>query len=318
MLRVRTVTDITDSLGFPGDPDNYLDIVHGDWDAGLSKPGWCFLLEDGEVRLGRLGFIVSPTTSDPHWLGSLPPFELSIYGLELPWNGDFHEYGRQLIHESLAQIEDEVPGLLQASINIEGRAHSHERRVLLESLGMDLFQEKHGFSWRDRGQTLDTGDRLEFLSVSDLGADAYRSVMAASGEGTLDRNDRYYWRGCGADNWAAQMMVYLDPDDAAMWLVALSKDEPVGYVAVASDDSWGSTIIHIGVVPDHRGNGYISDLLNAGTRTARSAGITSMLSDVDVMNAPMSRAMEQAGHDPDIRPWHTWTYRQSVRSVIEA
>jgi RimJ/RimL family protein N-acetyltransferase len=214
---------------------------------------------------------VASTTSDSQWLGSLPPYELGIYGLELSWSGDFQGHGRRLIHESLAQIDDEVPKLLQSRISIEGRPHADERRT----------------------------------------------VMAAGGAGTLDRNDRYYWRGCGPDNWAARMMAHLDPEDEPMWLVGFCVDDPIGYVAVARDDSWGSTIIHIGVVPGHRGNGYIADVLAGGSAAARSAGISAMLSDVDVVNEPMIRAMELAGHDPALRPWHTWTYRAAVRSLLE-
>jgi GNAT superfamily N-acetyltransferase len=316
MLRVRTVTDINDFLGFPGDPENYADIVKDDWESGESKRGWCLLLEDGDERIGRVGFLVTPTTSDPRWLGSLPPTELSIYGLELPWDGNYLDAGGQLIRESLREIQSEVPDLLQVRINVEGRPFADARRLLMESLGTELFQEKQGFSWRDHGESLDPGDRLSFRSVSDVGAGVYRSVMSLCGENSLDRNDRYYWQGCGPDNWAAQMMVYLHDHDAPMWLVGYHDDVPVGYVAVGSDEAWGSTIIHIGVVPSHRGNGYIHDLIVAGTAAARRAGITSMLSDVDVLNQPMVSAMSRAGYDSGLRPWHTWVYRTAVSSVI--
>jgi ribosomal protein S18 acetylase RimI-like enzyme len=137
--------------------------------------------------------------------------------------------------------------------------------------------------------------------------------MARCGEGTLDRNDHYYWTGCGPDNWAAQMMVYLQPSDARMWLMASHLGEPVGFVAVGSDDDWGSTIVHIGVDPRHRGHGYVNDLVLAGTAAAQSGGIHTMLSDVDVVNGPMMEAMRRNGHDDD-PGWHGWHLRGPFHS----
>ncbi|RPI25419.1 MAG: GNAT family N-acetyltransferase, partial [Actinobacteria bacterium] len=148
-----------------------------------------------------------------------------------------------------------------------------------------------------------------------VGRDAFRAVMGPCGEGTLDRNDRYYWGGCGPENWAAQMSVYLDEADAGMWLIGFAEGSPVGFVAVASDEEWGSTIVHIGVLPEHRGNGYIDDLITAGTAAAQRAGITTMLSDVDVLNEPMMAAMRRAGHRDDARPWHVWAYRGEVDRI---
>ena len=146
--------------------------------------------------------------------------------------------------------------------------------------------------------------RLTYRTILDVGIDAYQQVMSRCGEGSLDRNDRYYWGGSGRRNWARQMTEYVSDADALMWLIGYARDEPIGYVAVGRDEDWGSTIIHIGVLPDHRGNGYIDDLIAAGTVAARDQGITSMLSDVDVTNTPMMAAMRRARHSEDVRPWH--------------
>jgi len=202
-----------------------------------------------------------------------------------------------------------VPDLLEVRINNEYHPDAAAMCRLLETCGMTLFHEKQGFSWVDDGAPIEIGDRLDFRSLPEVGEDTYRSVIAPCGEGTLDRNDRYYWEGCGPDNWAAQMTAFVDEDDASMWRIGFAGDSAVGYVAVMSDDDWGSTIAHIGVVPEHRGNGYIHDLLAAGTAAAQSRGITTMLSDVDVLNRPMIDAMRLGDHREDVRPWHVWVYR---------
>jgi hypothetical protein len=84
MLRVRTVTDAADFAGAPGDPHDYTDQIADLYASGESRPEWCFVVEDGRDRLGRVGFRVSPTTSDVAWLGTLPENELSAFGLHLP------------------------------------------------------------------------------------------------------------------------------------------------------------------------------------------------------------------------------------------
>jgi RimJ/RimL family protein N-acetyltransferase len=113
------------------------------------------------------------------------------------------------------------------------------------------------------------------------------------------------------------MTAYFEEEDARMWLVAHRAGSAVGYVAVASDDDWGSTIVHIGVIPEQRGNGYIHDLIAAGTAAAQKAGIQMMLSDVDVLNQPMVNAMRRAGHRDDHRPWHIWVYRADTNQIAE-
>ncbi|HJQ90253.1 MAG TPA: hypothetical protein VJ950_00975 [Acidimicrobiia bacterium] len=85
MFRVRTVNDVDEFVGVLGDPEDYADSVSGLWDSGESRPGWCFLLKDDSAQVGRVGFRVSPTVSDPSRLGSLPAEELFVYGLHLRW-----------------------------------------------------------------------------------------------------------------------------------------------------------------------------------------------------------------------------------------
>jgi RimJ/RimL family protein N-acetyltransferase len=136
--------------------------------------------------------------------------------------------------------------------------------------------------------------------------------MAATTAGTLDRNDRYYIARCGPEPWAEEIMTALRDGDETSWLLGYHGDEPAGFVAVSAfdEDTW--TIVHIGVVPPHRGHGHVLELLAAADGVARRRGFTAGLSDVDVENAPMIAAMERAGHRTELRPWHIWHYRREV------
>lgn len=317
MLRARTVDDVDDFVGAPGDPAGYADTVTNLWESGESGPHRCFVLEDGPTRLGRIGFRVTPTVSDPAWLGSLPPEELSVFGLHLPWDEEYLKIGRSLFRSATTSLLGDVPEKLEVRIINDVHSHPEARCRLLEHCGMEVFQEKHGFTWVDGGRVIQPGARLEFQSIAESGVDVYRSVMAPCGEGTLDRNDRYYWEGCGPSNWAAQMTEYLDEDDASMWLIGYHGEVPIGYVAVVSEEDWGATIGHIGVIPEHRGHGYINDLLAAGTAAAQRSGISTMLSDVDVLNLPMRHAMNNGGHLEDPQRWHVWAYRGDLEGMAE-
>jgi hypothetical protein len=77
MLRVRSIQTVEEFGRWPGDPDDYPNQVLGLWEAGESRPEWCFVLEEHGERIGRIGYRVTPTVSDPTWLGTLPAGELS-------------------------------------------------------------------------------------------------------------------------------------------------------------------------------------------------------------------------------------------------
>jgi ribosomal protein S18 acetylase RimI-like enzyme len=202
--------------------------------------------------------------------------------------------------------------VLDSRLNPEVHDHLDERRRLLEGAGLSIFQEKEGFWWEDDGAPIDDAGRLSYRSLAELGRPAFSAVFGRGPEGTLDRNDRYYWTRCGPDGWAAEMLGFCRASDEESWLVGVDPaGDPVGYVLVSAFDEDGvATIAHIGVLPERRGNGYGLDLLAAGMRAARERGFRAMLNDVDVENRPMLGAFERAGHSTSARAWHVWHYRR--------
>ncbi len=317
MPRVRTVTDADDFVGLPGDPAGYRDQIAADFAAGESRPEWCFVLEEDGARIGRLQLLVEQVP-EPGACPGLPGAELFGVGLDLPWEGDYVEAGSRLLAAALTATRGEVPDLFQFRVNAEVHPHPELRNELARAWGMTLLQEKQGVWWEDGGTPIDVPGRLGYRTIADVGPDAYAAVMGRCQEGTIDRNDRYYWGACGPEGWGRVMVSFARDEDAAMWLLAHRHDEPVGYVAVTAVEDWGSTIAHIGVLPAHRGNGYVDDLLAAGMAAARRCGIRSMLSDCDVLNEPMAAAFRRAGHRSDVRPWHAWYWWAPVDGALAA
>jgi len=289
------------------------------WVAGASRPEWCFVAEDESgARVGRVGYRVEPTVTNPAWLGTLPPAELFAFGLWLPWEHGGCDLGRVLFATTLGRLAPELPARLDARVNPEIDDHPGERVRLFDDIGMDLFQEKQGFTWRNSGAPIPPPGRLRFATALDTGRDLYQDVMARAGRDTLDRNDRWYRDHMDEAHWAAQMMEYLQEEDSGSWLVASDPaGDPVGMVAVSTFDPGVATVTFIGVVPEHRGRGYGHDLLQAATSAAYGRGFEEMLSDVDTLNQPMIDTMRSAGHLGGVRPWHIWHYRAEVATLVD-
>jgi ribosomal protein S18 acetylase RimI-like enzyme len=200
---------------------------------------------------------------------------------------------------------------IDARINAADHPAPGRARAVLEAAGFGLLQEKEGFVWTDDGTPVHVPARLTFRSLRDVGEDAFIAAMAAGCAATLDRNDRYFYALVGPEGWGREMMGYAGPgDEDSWWLAHDVSGALVGYVMLSPFGEEGvGTIAHIGVVPGQRGRGYVHDLLQRTNAGAQERGFSSVLSDVDVRNAPMLAAMERAGHHAGVRPWHIWHYR---------
>ena len=80
------------------------------------------------------------------------------------------------------------------------------------------------------------------------------------------------------------------------WELAYAPDgELVGLVMPARNPT-SPVVDYIGVVPEHRGKGYVDELLARGAATLLSAGAEQIRADTDTANAPMADAFRRAGY----------------------
>lgn len=290
-----------------GDPDQWQRRIEGHWRDGTGRPEWCLIAEVGGRAVARVAVTAAPVGC------GLATLEHRLVGLWFAPDGD-GAHGAAVIAAAL----DLVPrhgATVDAAVNPEYMDQPHERLRLLGDAGFRVFQEKEGFLWRAADGTSAKADAgappsgLVFRSIEDVGPDALAGVLARGVAGTLDRNDRHYRDMCGPEAWGREMLGYLEPDDARDWLVAYLDERPVGYVLLGGfDEPDRGTIIHIGVLPDSRGRGLGVELLREANRRARRR-FTTIVSDVDVENGPMRRAMERAGHHAGATAWHVWSMR---------
>ena len=286
--------------------------IRGAWADGSGAPQLTFVAQDDSgAPIGRLAFTHASVAS------ALPDVhEALAIGLWLPWAApEAVEIGRRLVVDGLPALPPDVIAL-DGHANPEYMVGSDVRRAVFEAAGLPLFQEKEGFVWTPASSPPPAADpRLTFRSIDEVGTGLYAATMSRCTVGTLDRQDRYYADLVGTEGWGPEMLAFLTDDDAPTWLLAFDPaGEIVGYVALGDFDQPGrGTIMHIGVVPEHRGRGYVGELLDACNQAALDRHFRTVLSDVDVENGPMLAAMERAGHLSSATPWHVHHYRLELR-----
>ena len=80
------------------------------------------------------------------------------------------------------------------------------------------------------------------------------------------------------------------------WRIAtLPGGEPVGFV-IPAHNGYNPIIAYLGVVPAHRGHGYVHDVLAAGTSLLAAQNVPRIRASTDVGNAPMAAAFARAGY----------------------
>jgi ribosomal protein S18 acetylase RimI-like enzyme len=302
------------ALGATGsDADAMAEQLRGLWTDGSGRPEWTLVAEVGGRPVGRGALFTEP-------LGcGLDTSEAKLASLWLDWSHPGVEVAGVALLDAAAGLALPAARSLERRLNPEVHDRIPEWRRVLAAAGFGLFQEKEGFVWTDAGQPLPPPSRLQLRALEEVGTEAFADAMAAGIAGTLDRNDRYYLEVCGPGAWGRQMVEFVEPGDEASWLLGYEPDGMLaGYVALGPFEPGVGTIVHIGVVPERRGRGYVDDLLAAANRAARTRGHRSILSDVDTLNAPMLAAMERADHRPGVRPWHVWSYRRDLTDAPAA
>lgn len=68
----------------------------------------------------------------------------------------------------------------------------------------------------------------------------------------------------------------------------------MGFVTPARND-YNAIIAYLAVLPRHRGNGYINEILAEGTRILAAHDVPRIRASTDVDNVPMAMAFERAG-----------------------
>lgn len=86
------------------------------------------------------------------------------------------------------------------------------------------------------------------------------------------------------------------PGEPGWWRVADGPSgEAVGFV-IPSATPYGRNVGYLGVLPEHRGQGYVDELLAYVTAFHRAAGATRITATTDAVNLPMADAFARHGY----------------------
>ncbi|WP_207309587.1 GNAT family N-acetyltransferase [Streptomyces kasugaensis] len=181
--------------------------------------------------------------------------------------------------------------------NAATRQAVEDRMTVLERAGAQLFVERLRWDWRPQSPVPEPGGRLAFRPVHD--AEELMALMALALDGTLDahsRDDltRMSVHEAAVKHYEEELARYTSPRD--WWRIAtLPGGEPVGFIIPARND-YNPIIAYLAVLPAHRGNGYIDDILAEGTRILAEQNVPRIRASTDLGNTPMANAFRRAGY----------------------
>jgi RimJ/RimL family protein N-acetyltransferase len=267
------------------------DELADDLDAGRRRPEWMWVALRGDHLLARVAWWART--------GDDTPFLLDVFDL------DSVDAGVRLLRTAMAAVvpPGTRPPEYLRDIPPDWRDDEASRRVVedrmaaMEQTGAGLFVERLRFQWHPGTPVPEPSGRLRFRPIRDT--EELLTLMTRVLDGTLDAHSRadltrMSARDAAVSHYEDELARYRSPRD--WWRVATLPDgEPVGFVTPARND-YNPIIGYLAVLPEHRGNGYIDDILAEGTRILAAQNIPRIRAATDLGNTPMANAFRRVGY----------------------
>ena len=268
------------------------DEIGDDLAAGRRRPEWLWLALRGDRVVARAGWW--SRAGDQH------PQLMDIFDID----GDTGD-GVRLLETALSTVvpAGATPPEHSRFLAPDWRDHQHtrqpvdDRMAALQRAGAKLFVERLRLEWRAGTPIPELSGRLAFRPVSNPGE--LIELMTLVLDGTLDahgRDDltRMPPGQAAQEQYHNEFERYRSPRE--WWRIATLPDgELVGFV-IPAHNGYNPIIAYLGVVPAHRGHGYVDDVLVAGTSLLAAQNVPRIRASTDVGNAPMAAAFARAGY----------------------
>jgi GNAT superfamily N-acetyltransferase len=278
-------------LGLKPPLELYLDGL-GRW----YRPEWSWVaLRDGEV-VARVAFSGPPEAALPFAMGSLEigtrPDRVAIgealvrTAYAAMTGGGAGEGGRPEYRQFLPVDWHEHAGM---------RAAVADRRRVAHLTGLRFLVERVELCWTAASGAVlpPRPGRLAFRPVGD---DAEMlAVVRGTVDGTLDAHARRDVARHGVDA-AARAIVEELPGPRSLVRLAHDRTGRCVGITVPGLQPWGPDISYVGVLPEHRGNGYADELLLEASHLHLEGGATEIVAATDVGNTPMAAAFARCGY----------------------
>jgi RimJ/RimL family protein N-acetyltransferase len=295
-LTIRPITGPDELDLFNRFPHPFNEELAGDLRDGHRRPGWLWVaLRDGRLA-ARAGWWARP--------GNEHPDALDILDLDDSGRPETVDIAALLLSIAVAKV---IPGGTRPPYYLRfvepdwrgapsTRQATEDRMAAAGLTGARLFVERLRLEWRPGTPVPAPTGRLSFRPVTAPGE--LLALMTDVMDGTLDahgRDDltRMSPREAAAEHYHGELALYTSPRD--WWRIAeLPGGEPVGFV-IPAHNGYSAIIAYLGVLPAHRGNGYIGEMLAEGTRVLAAQGVPLIKASTDLGNVPMAAAFHRAG-----------------------
>jgi ribosomal protein S18 acetylase RimI-like enzyme len=278
-------------LGLKPPLEMYLDGLH-QW----YRPEWSWVvLRDGQV-LARVAFSGQPDAELPLVMGSL----------EIGTRPDRVETGVALVRTAYAAMTGGGAGEggrpeYRQFLPVDWHEHAGmraavaDRRTVARLTGLRFLVERLELRWlAESGAALPP--RPGRLSFRPVGDDAeVLAVVRGTLEGTMDAHASRDMARDGVDA-AARAIVEELPGPRSLLRLAYDPAGSCVGMTVPGLRPWGADISYVGVLPEHRGNGYADELLLEASHLLVQGGATEIVAATDVGNAPMAAAFARCGY----------------------
>ncbi|WP_353943082.1 GNAT family N-acetyltransferase [Streptomyces sp. HUAS MG91] len=170
------------------------------------------------------------------------------------------------------------------------------RREAARRAGLSVEVERLQFEWTPAEPLPAEPERLVFSPEPD--DEVFLDAMTRVAEGTLDAQTVESEAASGREAAARESLrFYLDrPGRREWWRLAHTPDGALAGLAIPSATPYHRNVGYLGVVPELRGRGYVSEILAAITRFQAAEGADRVTATTDLGNRPMAQAFARAGY----------------------
>jgi RimJ/RimL family protein N-acetyltransferase len=261
------------------------------------RPSWVWVAErDGDV-VARAAFWGGPEDERPY---ALDWFDIAAN------LSDRVEVGAELLRTALAALTSTAGERPEYHLMLPPgwrdlpavREPAEERLRAAEQAGMEPFVERLRMEWRSSGPP--SRSRRGRLVMRPVGSDdEWQAALTRVAEGTLDAYTRRDVQRSGVTGAAQAQLEWMGwmPAPREWWHVAeLSSGELVG-VVMPTRNHQAAVLGYVGVVPEHRGQGFAGELVRWATAFLAAQGVERIVADTDTGNTPMADTFVRCGYE---------------------
>lgn len=291
-MNIRSITadDILkfEQIGYVEGKRGKLDLKT--WLAqGRTELRLCFIAEESNQFLARIIYGISDDNPD----------ELILWQLKSCLNVQNHmSINEILLKESLETLKH------QGFTNVEYHLHSH---VVEDVDGYEAMFLHQNFTLSQKKLTFETlksretepNPTLTFKTLEQVGEDLFIEAIEHVTKDTLDQDDLEQIALVGSKHAATNLFNLLKEIDnnPSWWQLCFSADNRlVGLVVPQRFSETRGAINYIGVTPEHRSQGYSSNLIEHATQRLFNEGVQQVVADFDVHNTPSKNAFIKQGY----------------------